>query len=1188
MVHQSCLTLLTLLRGLLQGIRRFAATPIGLLRSIGGKARLFGGRQESMSSVTHTHRYGWRRAFAQPVTYLGMTMIVSVLLITAYLFAKDRQDAFDVTVRSGDNITLLLEQHLIRTIKSADHALQSLRRSYVADPARFDMAAWIENFGDINDTVFQAAVIGADGLIKATSAGPLLVPISVGDREEFLVHAASRADDLFIGAPIQLRSTGKWSINLTRRLTAPDGTFAGVVSASLDPSQLVQVYGSIDLGEFGLSSIVGLDGRVRIRRTANGGVAHESYGTSIPQTPLFGALERSSAGHYWSLSLRNDGVRRLINYRAVQGFPLVVVVGFSDSAIFKTEWQSARIYLGIDAILFVAISIAIWVGAIRQRRLLLTQSELEQARETLNAQNRRFKAALENMPQGLAMFDADQRLVVCNPQYARIYGHAPEELKAGTALGQILESRIGRGIYANEITADYVRKQYTEVLQPVQSEARELADGRIISTNVKPMADGGWVTTHLDVTEAKQKEESFRLLFKGNPIPMWVYDIATLRFLAVNEAATVRYGYSREQFLAMTVLEIRPIEERAKLTEFVRVNQGVHDGEQIWRHLTAGGEEIDVAIYTRALVYEGHSSVMVAAIDITDRRRAEAELQETKAFLDTLIENVPVPITVKEAPKLRYIFANRATEILFGCTREQIIGKTVYDLFSKDVADYISARDQAVLRTGQSMRHEVNRFPTPGNGERDITSSRISIPGPGGKPRYLLAVLEDITERRKSEAQIVHMARHDALTDLANRALFTEQLEKATARCQRYGGRFAIHMLDLDRFKDVNDSLGHPVGDALLREVARRLRACAGKSETVARLGGDEFAILQMIEGDPRNSSRALAGRILESLGAPYVLGGKTIAVGASIGISLAPDHGNKADLLLKSADLALYQAKSEGRNSFRFFEPELEAVAHARRVLESDLRDAVSQEKFEVHYQSVIDAASRETVGMEALVRWRHGLNGIILPDNFIPIAEETGLIVPLGGWVLRKACADAAHWPAGINLAVNLSPSQFHAGDLVEVVAGALAESGLAPERLELEITESVLLQANEANLAVLNRLRDLGVAIVLDDFGTGYSSFSYLRMFRFDKIKIDRSFVNEISTRSDCAAIVCAIVNMARSLNVIATAEGVETEDQFSLLRAAGCTQMQGNLFRWPVPVSELTFAPALRRSEAEKVA
>jgi diguanylate cyclase (GGDEF)-like protein len=434
---------------------------------------------------------------------------------------------------------------------------------------------------------------------------------------------------------------------------------------------------------------------------------------------------------------------------------------------------------------------------------------------------------------------------------------------------------------------------------------------------------------------------------------------------------------------------------------------------------------------------------------------------------------------------------------------------------------------------------------------------------------------DDITERRRAEEHMSHMARHDLLTGLANRMQLLEKMQEALARLRRKGEVFTVFVFDLDLFKAVNDSLGHPVGDALLKAVAQRIRSCTRDLDTVARLGGDEFALLQIVERDQRESAIILANRLLESIGAPYEVDGHQIVIGTSIGVVLAPADGTEPDQLLKNADLALYRAKAEGRNGFRLFEAEMDAEARARHALQTDLRTAIAQQQFELHYQTVFEASSRKVCGAEALVRWIHPQRGLIGPGEFIPVAEEIGMIGPLGQWVLRKACGEATKWPADIKLAVNLSPAQFRSCNLVDMVTAALVDSGLPPERLEIEITESVLLQKNDANLSVLHQLKSLGISIVLDDFGTGYSSLSYLRMFPFDKIKIDRSFVGELSNRADCAAIVCAVTGLGRGLDIVTTAEGVETEEQFDLLRAAGVDQVQGFLLSRPCLASKLDF-------------
>ena len=435
-----------------------------------------------------------------------------------------------------------------------------------------------------------------------------------------------------------------------------------------------------------------------------------------------------------------------------------------------------------------------------------------------------------------------------------------------------------------------------------------------------------------------------------------------------------------------------------------------------------------------------------------------------------------------------------------------------------------------------------------------------------------VATFEDITEWQAAQEQISHMARHDALTNLPNRTLFREQLEKALRLAKR-SDQLAVLCLDLDHFKDINDSLGHPVGDALLKEVARRLGECVTEHDTVARLGGDEFAIVQFCSDCEPSAVALLASHVVEQVSAPYEIAGHQLVIGVSIGISLAPEDGKNPDELLKKADLALYRAKEDGRGTYRFFETGMDARAQARRLLELDLRAALQREEFEVYYQPIRDVAKDVVVAFEALVRWNHSLRGMISPVNFIPLAEETGLIVPLGDWVLRQACMDAAGWSQDVCVAVNLSPVQFKNPNLVSTVKEALKASGLPAHRLELEITELVLLQNSEATLSVLHELRGFGVRISLDDFGTGYSSLSYLRSFPFDKIKIDRSFVSELATRDDSMAIVRAVTGLGKSLGIVTTAEGVETDAQFDLLRQEGCTQAQGYLFSRPRPAAEV---------------
>jgi diguanylate cyclase (GGDEF)-like protein len=433
-----------------------------------------------------------------------------------------------------------------------------------------------------------------------------------------------------------------------------------------------------------------------------------------------------------------------------------------------------------------------------------------------------------------------------------------------------------------------------------------------------------------------------------------------------------------------------------------------------------------------------------------------------------------------------------------------------------------------------------------------------------------VATHDDITGRLGAEARISYMAHHDALTDLPNRVLFHERLDDALKHTREE--KIAVLCLDVDRFKGVNDALGHPIGDLLLSAVADRLRHCVRDSDTVARLGGDEFAIVQIGASQPTDATN-LATRLIEAIGAPYELDGHQVVVGMSIGIAIPPDDGTDPHQLLKNADMALYRAKADGRGVFRFFEAEMDARMQTRRALELDLRRAVVSGQFELLYQPLIDVQTRCVRGFEALIRWHHPKHGMVAPLDFIPLAEETGLIVPIGEWVLREACKEAAAWPDDVSVAINLSPVQFKSKNLLPTVISALAASGLPPSRLQLEITESLLLQENDDTLAMLHQLRSLGIRISMDDFGTGYSSLGYLQKFPFDKIKIDRSFVHNMTEREDSLAIVRAVAAMGTSLGMMTTAEGVETAEQFERLKAEGCTEVQGYLFSPPQPAAEV---------------
>ena len=551
--------------------------------------------------------------------------------------------------------------------------------------------------------------------------------------------------------------------------------------------------------------------------------------------------------------------------------------------------------------------------------------------------------------------------------------------------------------------------------------------------------------------------------------------------------------------------------------------------------------------------------------------RSEEEIAKQALRLETAITNMSQGLCMFDGEQ-RVVVANRRYAEIYGLTPEQVEpGTTLRDILEARFAQgvYGPVESQKLIEEGiASFHREVTQILELADG-RFISVLRRPMAGGG-----LISTHEDITDRQRAEARIAHLAHHDVLTDLPNRALLRERLEQAVTGMQQAGRGLAILMLDLDRFKEVNDTLGHPIGDALLKVVTERLRGCVRETDTIARLGGDEFAIVQRVS-DPATETVALAKRVQEVISAPFELDGHHVLVGTSIGIAVAPGDGTNPDQLMKQADLALYRAKSEGRGTYRFFQPEMDQRMQARRKLESDLRSALVNGEFTLHYQPLVNIERDEICGLEALLRWTHPERGNIPPADFIPLAEETGLIVPIGEWVLRQACTEAATWPDHIKIAVNLSPAQFKHSGLVDVIVAALADAGMKPQRLELEITESVMLEDDDRAFSLLTQLHDLGVRIALDDFGTGYSSLSNLRKFPFDKIKIDRSFVSDLSTANvDALAVVRSVARLGVSLGMATTAEGVETQEQLEHVRAEGCTEMQGYYICRPSPAHEIT--------------
>jgi diguanylate cyclase (GGDEF)-like protein len=563
-------------------------------------------------------------------------------------------------------------------------------------------------------------------------------------------------------------------------------------------------------------------------------------------------------------------------------------------------------------------------------------------------------------------------------------------------------------------------------------------------------------------------------------------------------------------------------------------------------------------------------------------RQREAELEAQNTRFDAAISNMSQGLVMFDADarlvicNQRYLSMYRldAADIKPGTTLDRVIERrTASGTFSGNPDDFIE-NISASVKFGEQVTQFIEL-----NDGRTVAVVRRPMAGGGW-----VATHEDVTERRQAEMKIAHMARHDALTDLPNRVLLRERLNEALSQVNR-GRRLAVLYLDLDLFKNVNDSLGHPTGDELLREVADRLRGCVCETDTISRVGGDEFCIIQAGIAHATEAEQ-MARRVAEVIKSPFDLGGQQIMIDASIGIALAPADSSEADELLRNADMALYGAKADGRGVYRFFEANMDARMKDRRALEMALRSAFDKGEFELYYQPVVNLDKEQVRCCEALLRWQHPERGMVSPTEFIPIAEEIGLIVPLGEWVIRRACEDAAKWPGEVCVAVNLSPTQLSTKSLLPAVLGALASSRLLPHRLEIEITEAVLMQNSEINLRTLHELRALGIRISMDDFGTGYSSLSYLRSFPFDRIKIDRCFIKGLGDDSESDAIVQAVAGLADSLGMTTTAEGVETRQQLDRVRHLGCTDVQGFFYSPPMPAREL--AQLLAKETATVVA
>ncbi|HKO71393.1 MAG TPA: EAL domain-containing protein [Bradyrhizobium sp.] len=994
-----------------------------------------------------------------PVLWLILTGVLVVAAITidiAIIVGQFRERAISNSERELENTVLLLTRHFDQQFADSDimatDLIAKMQFEGSASPEIFKsrMSTWdahlllkskasaLSYIGDVN-------IFDANGKLINSSGSWPLPDLDIGDRDYFKALKSDPRSKIMMTEPERSNLTGNvTTMVIARRLSGPNGIFLGVMARRIDPLNFENFFASVLLGEGAAISMFHRDGTLLARYPH----ADLMIGQKLTRAPLLEMVRADGGLQTLRFESSVDWQDRLGSAASLNRFPIIIVATSTISAVLADWREQTRFLVAIAALSAIVIASILYL-IVRQ-----VKQQNQESQQRLESERHRLDTALNNMTQGLVLYDASARVVTCNRRYIDMYGLSTDVIKPGCHFLDIIRHRQETGSFDGNVEEFCSAIMQNVAEGKVSHTMMECADGRSFQIVNKPLTEGGWVAT---------------------------------------------------------------IE------------------------------------------------------DITERRNLEQERDRNYAFLRQIIDHIPTQITVKDMRDRCYVLANRVAETQFGRSRDEIVGKTALDLFPKEAAEIIAADDEKALQCPEGLFLDISPWQSQATGQRYITSRRIGIPDQAGQTRYIINVVDDVTDQRRADEKIAHLAHYDALTDLPNRVLFRDRIERELQKTNR-GQQFALLYIDVDEFKGINDSLGHHVGDELLKAVAARIRDCIRECDHVARLGGDEFAVIQT-DVEHAGDVIEFVTRIQDAIRQPYECLGHQLSTDASIGIALAPRDGTDLDQLIKNADLAMYGAKGDGRRTYRFFEPAMDAQAKARLTLERDLRQALIDGSFELHYQPVVDLNSDEVTGCEALLRWRHPQRGMISPADFVAVAEDTGLIVELGEWVLRTACAEAVTWPPHVRLAVNVSPIQLKCPSLSLKVAGALAASGLAANRLELEITEAVLIRDDEMALAILHQLRELGIRIALDDFGTGYSSLSYLKRFPFDKIKIDRCFVSDIAEIDGSSAIVQAVVNIAAARNITTTAEGVETPEQKEMLRRLGCTEMQGYLFSAAKPSAEV---------------
>jgi len=806
---------------------------------------------------------------------------------------------------------------------------------------------------------------------------------------------------------------------------------------------------------------------------------------------------------------------------------------------------------------------------------LWTHSALRRAKRSQLRRNGYVSSALNHLSQGVLMTDPQQRIVLCNDRYLEIYGLVRSDLTRNMTGPELLEVRRERG-WLDVSVEDFYK--YAERPEGLIS---ELPNGRSVLAKYFALPNGGSVATHEDCTEQRKlskqlatTKQFLESMLDNVPVCVAAKNIEDGRYIFANRAFERFSRFSRDYIVGKRADEIFRPDTTAGIEAADQAALNSPDGHFRNEIVVERGSQRRVIASHRVIARneKDQPEFLIALFDdVTDRKSLSLELENTKKFLELVVDNIPVSLIVERVSDGKYLLANRSAEAILDRRREDATGLTAADIFNPREAKLIIARDEAAIKK-RGLLTEEHPISTK-DGLRLFLTRRMTVLDDSGEPQYLIKTHEDVTDRRQTESRMAHMAYHDGLTDLPNRAAFLQALAQMIEACEGTGEEFAVLSVDLDGLKEVNDVFGHAVGDKLLIEVSRRIQAAA-RGGVVARLSGDEFGLI--IDGKQPVAGVMLAEQLAEALAKEFQIDGKSVRTGVTTGISVFPHNGSDAASLLANAGAALFRAKAKSRGSISIYEPEMDQQIRDRRVLHQDLSLAIKNGELSLHYQPQAMArqtvAASEVIGFEALARWLHPVRGFVPPGDFIPIAEESGLIVEMGEWILREACREAASWPMPLQIAVNLSPAQFMHGDLVGLVHSILLETGLAPGRLELEITEGVLIEDFDRGLALLRRLKALGVRISMDDFGSGYSSLSYLQAFPFDKIKIDRAFVINLGRNAQSAAIIRAVIGLGHGLEMSIVAEGVETQEQLGFLADEGCDAVQGYFLGKPLPIGQ----------------